>query len=212
MSFTIIQYHQKTYILNKRIFLMKKSLLALLFFAGALFGRVCAEEKIMKNFNLDNWNYENVVFEGKNLNLESLAFSQQEINMQPSSMKYLAFFGSAFAIRDAHEHGTWKIPYAFEHPLDGKFKIIPKENDKFDETSMQHFGGSALLGASLNFYFDEKKIKSPTVKSILLSIGLGLTKEVLDGYREGFSEKDFYLDAAGTLVGIGIYQGAKVLF
>jgi len=103
----------------------------------------------------------------------------------------------------------WKIPYIFEEPRRTTFRTIDWNKDKLDNTSLEHFLLSGVASSSLNWYFDSKKIKYPVVKSIGITLGIGLLKEFEDGYREGFSYKDMSFNILGTTLGILIYNYLK---
>ena len=103
----------------------------------------------------------------------------------------------------------YKIPFLFEEPRRETFKVIEWNKDKIDKTSLEHIIGSGVISSSLNWYFDKKDIKYPIVKSIGITLGIGLLKEFEDGYREGFSYKDMGFNILGSTLGIVIYNYLK---
>ena len=126
-----------------------------------------------------------------------------------NKLKAILFSSYIILIPANSKAGNYKIPYLFEHPRDGKFKVIPWEKDVWNKTSVEHYCGSAGLASSLNFYFDKKDSKNSILKAGAITFGLGLLKEAEDGFREGFGRKDLLADFFGIFTGILVYQGGK---
>lgn len=90
------------------------------------------------------------------------------------------------------------------YPRNDKFKQLPitKDNWYFVDNKnwmtkspdkFVHYMGSYSL-ANITYRITKDKLISS-----VFSIGLGLIKELDDGYREGWSKRDIYMDVGGTL-------------
>lgn len=92
---------------------------------------------------------------------------------------------------------------AESYPRDGRFKQLPAERDKwyfvdYDNWYIKapdkwvHFMGSyALTEAGVQM------VGSKTWAGFI-SLGLGMLKELDDAYREGWSQRDLYMDLGGV--------------
>ena len=92
--------------------------------------------------------------------------------------------------------------YFFTYPKDGNFKQQPLEHDVWyykggtewtiqAPDKWQHMMGSYASSELLSLFVDDKLAGG-------LVLGLGILKEVEDGYREGWSVRDVFMDAAGV--------------
>ena len=91
--------------------------------------------------------------------------------------------------------------YLFSHPSDGRFKQQQNKNDPWCYTGAdwkfkapdkwQHMMGSFAGVETFSLFMDDRLAGG-------LVFGLGILKEVGDGYREGWSIRDIFMDAAGV--------------
>lgn len=114
----------------------------------------------------------------------------------------------AFSLTGSAEAG----PY----PRKGSFKQLHFTVDKWyyiDNTNWiikapdkwVHFMGSYSLGA-LTY-----RITGDRFFAGLFTLGLGVLKEVDDGYREGWSQRDLYMDATGLLSSLVTPDNVRLL-
>jgi len=108
-------------------------------------------------------------------------------------------------------NASWKVPWLFEHPRDGKFKVIEWKNDSFDNTSFQHLGGSYFGTVALDIIYDKVGVDNSSIWAFTTMLGLGLLKEVEDGYREGFSRRDLLMDFIGCSLGYFTMVGLRYI-
>ncbi|MFQ5650454.1 MAG: hypothetical protein ACE5IY_10980 [bacterium] len=87
--------------------------------------------------------------------------------------------------------------FLFKQPRRGGFKF--KQHDEFDFTNAQHFTGSGILAVGFYRLLQHTHIRKPKVMASLLATGVGLLKELEDGYREGWGMKDVLFNELGIM-------------
>lgn len=106
--------------------------------------------------------------------------------------------------------------HAKSYPKDGKFKALHYTVDNWYHIDKEnwyikapdkwvHFMGSYAM-AEIGFKIIGNKLTTGAI-----SLGLGLLKEYDDGYREGWSQRDIYMDVSGTLSSLLMPDNMKFL-
>ena len=113
---------------------------------------------------------------------------------------------------ELNKKSSYKIPYLFEHQRKHDFTFLPWNLDNLDNTSLVHYAGSCTLFLGVNYWLDSEHIKDGELKAGGIVLGLGLLKELEDGFREGFGRKDFVCDFAGVFTGYLINRAFRALF
>jgi len=95
---------------------------------------------------------------------------------------------------------AWTIPLLFEEPRHSGFKV--RESVGYDASNAIHLFGSAFMYNSLdrvlcNIWHDRHNAHLVAAGA---TIGLGVLKELEDGYREGWDNRDF----ACNVLGVGL--------
>ncbi len=112
--------------------------------------------------------------------------------------KKIAGIGTALVLLAQAESVNAGNPL-FSHPSNGEFKMQRKDPWLYVGSDWElkmpdkasHFYGSYVAESSVYAITKEELVSNPVV------IGLGVTKEIFDAYREGFSYKDLISDALG---------------
>lgn len=87
--------------------------------------------------------------------------------------------------------------FIFKYPRTGGFKV--KDRDKFDFSNAQHYTGSGILAVGFYKLLADTPIKHEKLVAGLAACLVGLAKEIEDGYREGFGEKDLLFNQLGII-------------
>jgi len=138
------------------------------------------------------------------LNQKAKRFIRQGFPMKKSII--LIILLAVLPLSDICEAG-----YLFSHPKGGAFKQQPLDMDVWyypgdadwsirAPDKWQHMMGSYASCEVLNLVVDRRLAAG-------IVFGLGLLKEVEDGYREGWSIRDVMMDAAG--VGASLFNNGK---
>ncbi len=85
--------------------------------------------------------------------------------------------------------------FLFKQKRRGGFKVKP--HDELDFSNAQHFTGSGMVAVGFYRIFRNTNMKYPKLFAGLMASGVGLLKEVEDGYREGFGVKDVIFNELG---------------
>ena len=87
----------------------------------------------------------------------------------------------------------WRIPLLFTHPRKGYWTTLDWEEEPWDNSSIQHFLGCFMLTGILDTFMEDHH-------AAILTFGIGILKEVEDGFREGLSVKDIIANTAGVFL------------
>lgn len=101
--------------------------------------------------------------------------------------------------------------YFFSYPRDGEFKQQSPKHDLWyyagdsewtiqAPDKWQHMMGSYASAEVFSLFMDDKLAGG-------IVLGIGILKEVEDGYREGWSIRDIFMDVAG--VGASLFNNDK---
>jgi len=142
---------------------------------------------------------------------QKISYKPEKSILEPvkTPLQIANFAATMYSFDRANKEGSWEVPYFLGHPQSGKFKILHPYKDLPDNSNWDHFYGSALLSLGINFTLDKNQEPDAILKTAIISTGLGILKEVTDGYREGFSMRDLKHDLTGTATGILSYQIGK---
>jgi len=102
----------------------------------------------------------------------------------------------------------------FAYPRDGRFKQLSASDDPWYYPGDQNWAIQApdkwqhMMGSYASTEVFSKLMDHKLAGGLVL--GLGILKEVEDGYREGWSPRDIMMDAAG--VGAALFNNDKYKF
>jgi hypothetical protein len=85
----------------------------------------------------------------------------------------------------------------FEVKKGDHFRIINFNNQPWDESHGMHFTFNLISQAGLDDILRNRGVKYHNEISAVSLLAAGIAKEVIDGKREGFSEKDLVCNIAG---------------
>ncbi len=87
--------------------------------------------------------------------------------------------------------------FLFKAPRQGGFKF--KKNDKFDFSNTQHFSGSGVVAIGFYMALKNTSVRYPKAMAGIMASMVGLLKELEDGYRDGWGNKDVLFNELGIL-------------